>query len=132
MESSRPGYWGGYPFSSPEALPNPGIHPRFPTLQVDSLPAEPQGKPKNTGVGNLDLLKQTFPTLESNRGLLRCRQIVYQQSYEGLELISKRSAINLACLLIFHPGRLMVSSDGMVRYLGQRGLPASPHSMPIP
>ena len=25
--------------------PNPGIEPRSPTLQVDSLPAEPQGKP---------------------------------------------------------------------------------------
>ena len=31
-------------------LPNPGIEPRSPALQVDSLPAEPQGKPKNTGV----------------------------------------------------------------------------------
>ena len=29
--------------------------PRSPTLQVDSLPAEPQGKPKNTGVGSLSL-----------------------------------------------------------------------------
>jgi len=27
--------------------PNPGIEPRSPTLQVDSLPAEPLGKPKN-------------------------------------------------------------------------------------
>ena len=36
--------------------PNPGIEPRFPTLQADSLPAEPQGKPKNTGVGSLSLL----------------------------------------------------------------------------
>ena len=31
----------------------PGIEPRFPTLQVDSLPAEPQGKPKNTRVDSL-------------------------------------------------------------------------------
>ena len=31
----------------PGDLPNPGIEPRSPTLQVDSLPAEPQGKPKN-------------------------------------------------------------------------------------
>ena len=29
--------------------------PRFPALQADSLPAEPQGKPKNTGVGSLSL-----------------------------------------------------------------------------
>ena len=31
--------------SSPGDLPNPGIKPRSPTLQADSLPAEPQGKP---------------------------------------------------------------------------------------
>ena len=41
-------------FPSPGDLPNlpdPGIEPRSPVLQVDSLPAEPQGKPKNIGVG---------------------------------------------------------------------------------
>ena len=27
-------------------LPNPGIKPRSPALQADSLPAEPQGKPE--------------------------------------------------------------------------------------
>ena len=32
-------------------LPNPGIEPRSPALQADSLPAEPPGKPKNTRVG---------------------------------------------------------------------------------
>ena len=36
-----------------EDLPNPGIEPRSPTLQANSLPSEPQGKPKNTGVGSL-------------------------------------------------------------------------------
>ena len=41
-------------------LPNPGIEPRSPALQADSLPAEPQGKPKNTGVGSLSLLQQIF------------------------------------------------------------------------
>ena len=32
-------------FPSPGNLPNPGIEPRSPALQADSLPAEPQGKP---------------------------------------------------------------------------------------
>ena len=27
-------------------LPDPGIEPRYPALQTDSLPAEPQGKPQ--------------------------------------------------------------------------------------
>ena len=52
-------------------------------LQADSLPAEPQGKPKNTVVGNLSLLQRIFPTQESNRGLLHCRWWLYQLSYQG-------------------------------------------------
>ena len=48
-------------------LLNPGIEPRSPTLQADSLPAEPQGKPKNTGVGSISLLQGIFQTQESNR-----------------------------------------------------------------
>ena len=83
MEFSRPEYWSGLPFSSPGDLPNPGIEPRSPTLQVDSLPAEPPGKPKNTGVGSLSLLQGIFLTQELNRGLLHCRWILYQLSYEG-------------------------------------------------
>ena len=55
----------------------PGIEPRSPTLQVDSLPADPQGKPKNTGVGSLSLLLWIFLTQELNWGLLLCRQILY-------------------------------------------------------
>ena len=64
-------------------LPNPGIKPRSPTLQADSLPAEPPEKPKNTGVGSLSLLQQIFPTQELNWGLLHCRWILYQLNYEG-------------------------------------------------
>ena len=71
----------------PVDLPNPGIEPRSPTLQEDSLPAEPQGKPKNTGVGSLSLLQGIFLTQESNQGLLHYR-ILYQLSYEGSPLHS--------------------------------------------
>ena len=83
MEFSRPEYWSGEPFPSPGNLPNSGIEPRSPALQVDSLPAEPQGKPKNTGVGSLSLLQGIFLTQELNQGLLYCRQIPYQLSYQG-------------------------------------------------
>ena len=63
---------------------------RPPTLQANSLPAEPQGKPKNTGVGSLSLLQQIFLTQESDRGLLHCRWIPYQLSYQGslIDLVS--------------------------------------------
>ena len=46
MEFSRPEYWSGQPFPSPGELPNPGIKPRSPALQADSLPAGPQGSPR--------------------------------------------------------------------------------------
>ena len=41
---SRQEYWNGLPFPSPGDLPNPGIEPRYPTLQADALPFEPPGK----------------------------------------------------------------------------------------
>ena len=63
--------------------PKPGIAPRFPTLQADSLPAESSGEPKNTEVSSLSILQWIFPTQESNPGLLHCRQILYQLSYQG-------------------------------------------------
>ena len=47
-------------------LPNPGIEPRAPAFQADSLPSEPPGKPHNTTVGNLSFLQGIFPTQESN------------------------------------------------------------------
>ena len=56
-------------------------------LQANSLPAEPQGKPKNTGVGRLSLLQRIFPTQESNQGVLHCRCILYQLSYQGSPLV---------------------------------------------
>ena len=63
--------------------PSPlGIKPRSPALQVDSLPSEPPGKTKNIGVGSLSLLQGIFPTQELNQGLLHCRWILYQLSYQ--------------------------------------------------
>ena len=35
----------GLPFPSPGDLSDPGMEPRSSTLQVDSLPSEPPGKP---------------------------------------------------------------------------------------
>ena len=44
MEFSRQKYWSRSPFPCPENLPNPGIKPRYHTLQADSLPPDPLGK----------------------------------------------------------------------------------------
>ena len=80
---SRQEYWSGSPRPPPRDLPNPRIEPMSPSLQVDSLPSEPPEKPKNPGKYRLSLLQGTFPTQESNQGLLHCRWILYQLSYQG-------------------------------------------------
>ena len=64
--------WVVFPFSRESSQPE--IEPRSPPLQMDSSPAEPQGNPKNTGVGSFfipspadlpDLgIKQGFPALQ--------------------------------------------------------------------
>ena len=56
MESSRQEYWSGLPFLSPGDLPNPGIEPRSPSLQADSLPSEPPRKPLPAGTAFLPIL----------------------------------------------------------------------------
>ena len=115
MEFSRLEYWSGQPFLSPGDLPNPGIEPRSPTLQADSLPAEPQGQPKNTRVGSLSLLQQIFPTQESNQGLLHCGQILYQLSYEGSPILPQFNLI------------LTLSEIASAYRLGVQSSMAAPH-----
>ena len=73
--------WIAFPFSRGSL--NPGSKPRSPILQADSLPAVSLRKPKNIEVGSPFLLQGIFLTQESNRGLLYCRWIIYQLSYQG-------------------------------------------------
>ena len=47
MRVSRQEYWSGLPFPSPRDLPDPGIEPRSPALQADTLTSEPPGKVKS-------------------------------------------------------------------------------------
>ena len=73
---------GCSPWDCPEGLPLPGVsggeeprarevggRRRSPSLQADSIPSEPPGKAKNTGMGSLST-PGIFPTQESNQGLL--------------------------------------------------------------
>ena len=78
MEFSRQEYWNGLPFPSLGDLPNPGIESRFPTLQVDSLPAETPGKPLLNVFQNhilyvfmIIMLYLAF-CFETDLGLLKC------------------------------------------------------------
>ena len=58
-----------------------GIFPtqRSPALQVDSLPAESQEKPKNTGVGSLSLPQRIFLIQETSRSS-RIQEFPIQES----------------------------------------------------
>ena len=68
---------------SSEDLSNLGIEPRSFTLQADSSPSEPPGRPKNTGMDSLSLQEGNFLTLELNQVILHCRQILYHLNYQG-------------------------------------------------
>ena len=50
LEFSRQEYWTGLPFPSPGDLPDPGIEPRSPALQTDTLPSEPPLGTKDFGL----------------------------------------------------------------------------------
>ena len=92
---SRQEYWSGLPCHPPGDLPNRGIKHRCPALLVDSLRSELPRKPMNTEVGSLFLLQGNFLTQELNQGLLHCRQILYQLSYQGRP-IKKKLTLNPA------------------------------------
>ena len=78
--------WVAFPFSRGSSQPRDRT--RSPTLQEVFLPAEPQGKPKNTGVGSLSLLQHIFLSQELNWNLLNCSQILYQLNYQGSPILS--------------------------------------------
>ena len=73
--------WVAYPFPSRSSQ----LRNRLgsPALQADSLPSEPPGKPKNTGVGSLYLLQGVFLTQELKQCLLHCKWILYCLSHQG-------------------------------------------------
>ena len=94
--------WIALPFSRGSSQPRDQTHVSrtvggfffffsfFLFFRVDSLPAESQGKPKNTGVGSLSLIWQILPTQESNQCLLHCRWSLYQLSYEVKRKLPKQ------------------------------------------
>ena len=90
--------WVPFPFS--RGFSNPGIEPRSLTLQADSLPSEPPGKPKNTGMGSLSLIQGIFPTQESNQGLLHCRWILFF-IYIIFKIYLLLSVLGLPCCMGF-------------------------------
>ena len=86
-EFFRQEYWSGLPRPSPGDLHNPGIKPRSPALHADSLPSEPPGKPKNTGVGSLSPSPGDLPNpgIEPGSPALQATFIIPSLSTSGME-----------------------------------------------
>ena len=108
MEFSRPEHWSewvAFPFSRGSSQPRDGtqvscIAGRFFTTELP-------GKPKNAGVGSLSFLQGIFPTQGLNQGLLYCRRILYQLSYQGTNHLVNTSQSTNFCLspTAFTPAR---------------------------
>ena len=112
MEFSRPEYSRGCPFPTARDFPNPGIEPRSPTFQVDSLPAKPQGNPRNWSGKPIpspaDLpdsgIKLGSPALQADSlphellGNPKERQAKEWSNYRTIALISHTSKVMLKIL----------------------------------
>ena len=65
MAFPRPGSWNGLPFPSPEDLPDPGIKPAPPSLQVGPSPLRQQGSPYKVFIRLSPSVKETFLKFQS-------------------------------------------------------------------
>ena len=119
MGFSRQEYWSGLPFPSPGDLSNPRIETmslKSPANESESHSVvsnslQPHGlcpwtsPGQNTGVGGLSFLQGIFPTQESSSGILHCRQILNQLSYQGspqVESTNLLSALDKLALANLH------------------------------
>ena len=59
MGFSRQEYWSGLPFPPPEDIPDPGMEPMSPALQVDSLPPSHEGNSQQDRTELINSLKGT-------------------------------------------------------------------------
>ena len=76
---------------------------------------------QNTGVGSLSLLQGIFPTQESNWGLLHCRQIRNQLSYQGSSVLDLRGNY-----FIFSPlSMILVVSLSYMAFIVLRHVPST-------
>ena len=71
-------HWSGLPFPSPEDLPNPGIEPRSPSLQADSLPSEPSG---TQAISRTKCPILTFSSLDRHTQMVHSKPIFITPKY---------------------------------------------------
>ena len=98
MGFSRQEYWSGLPFPSPGDLPDPGIEPRSPALQADTLTSEPPGKPQR----NFRSYQLVFFKLSFTECLLYARYYSYLNHLLKLFWKLPNSLVRFALLILSH------------------------------
>ena len=116
-EFSRQEYWNELSCPPPGELPNAGINLSYSTLQADSLPSEPPGQPKNTGMASLSLLQGIFLGQKSYQDLLHCRGIHNQLSYQKSPIQSYIISNSFVNPMNWSPSRSSVHRISQARIL---------------
>ena len=99
---SRQEYWSGLPFPFPGDHPGPGIKPRSLSLQADSVPSEPPGKPFKSKVNTK--LSKTKEEMGPNfrPGLLRfgkASKIIRNRCVLTTCIIAYEQSVHPECVL---------------------------------
>ena len=82
MGFPRQDYWSGLPFSSPGDLPDLGIEPKSPALQVESLPSEPPGKPNPFSRAVFSAFVTWYPLLRNKSSVFA---LIYPEIFRSLQ-----------------------------------------------
>ena len=85
MEFSRHEYWSGLPIPSPGDLPDPGIEPRSPALQADTLPSELPGNLESTIWISSNKLYEDIFFLQAPTLILKLLALLWILTYENSE-----------------------------------------------
>ena len=101
MGYSRQEYWSGLPFPSPGDLPDPGIEPRSPALQADTLTSEPPGKPIETIIFALSKLCYFVNSAAMNIEVHVYFQVIFSLNVcPAVGLLDNMVTLFFVCLLL--------------------------------
>ena len=114
MGFHRKEYWSGLPFSSLGDLPNPGIKPMSPALQVDTLPLSYQRSPLKYPVVFVQLLSLVL-RFAAPWTAARQSSLPFTISLSLLKLISIESVMPFNHLILCHPLLLLPSIFPSIR-----------------
>ena len=111
MKVFRQGYWSGLPFPYPGNLPDSGIEPEFPTLQVDSLPFEPSIQ--------FSSVVQSCPTFVT---AAHQASLSITNPWSFLKLMSIKSVMSSNYLNLYHPLLLLPSIFPSIRVFSNKSV----------